>query len=138
MAILLFGACGEKDMEQSMNVMVSSDVQTSESAEIGTKREDGENTTLTETESPKKVNEKLLDRAKVDSASIIYADSYSFEKLTFDGVELIDFECLLEAEEAEAAGFGGELSDAYTSFEMMEKVYNSEVMITRDELPKFE
>lgn len=31
-----------------------------------------------------------------------------------------------------------ELSDAYTSFEMMEKVYNSEEMITRDELPKFE
>ena len=31
-----------------------------------------------------------------------------------------------------------ELSDAYTSFEMMEKVYNSEVMITRDELPVFE
>ena len=88
-AILLFGACGEKDMEQSMNVMVSSDVQTSESAEIATKREDGENTTLTETESPKKVNEKLLDRAKVDPASIIYADSYSFEKLTFDGVELV-------------------------------------------------
>ena len=31
-----------------------------------------------------------------------------------------------------------ELSDAYTSFEMMEKVYNSELMITREELPKFE
>ncbi|MBQ9119834.1 MAG: hypothetical protein IJY09_07260 [Lachnospiraceae bacterium] len=31
-----------------------------------------------------------------------------------------------------------ELSDKYTSFEMMEKVYNSEVMITRDELPSFE
>lgn len=31
-----------------------------------------------------------------------------------------------------------ELSDAYTSFEMMEKVYNSEAIITRDELPKFE
>ena len=30
-----------------------------------------------------------------------------------------------------------ELSDAYTSFQMMEKVYNSEVMITRDELPDF-
>lgn len=30
-----------------------------------------------------------------------------------------------------------ELSDAYTSFDMMEKVYNSEVIITRDELPKF-
>ncbi|MDE7211387.1 MAG: hypothetical protein K2O03_08075, partial [Lachnospiraceae bacterium] len=31
-----------------------------------------------------------------------------------------------------------ELSDAYTSFDMMEKVYNSEVIITRDELPDFE
>lgn len=31
-----------------------------------------------------------------------------------------------------------ELSDAYTSFEMMEKVYNSEAIITRDELPKFD
>ena len=30
-----------------------------------------------------------------------------------------------------------ELSDAYTSFDMMKKVYNSEVIITRDELPKF-
>lgn len=30
-----------------------------------------------------------------------------------------------------------ELSDAYTSFDMMEKVYNSEVIITRDELPDF-
>lgn len=28
------------------------------------------------------------------------------------------------------------LSDKYTSFDMMEKVYNSEVIITRDELPK--
>lgn len=30
------------------------------------------------------------------------------------------------------------LSDAYTSFEMMEKVYNSEVIITRDQLPDFD
>lgn len=30
-----------------------------------------------------------------------------------------------------------ELSDAYTSFDMMEKVYNSDVVITRDELPDF-
>lgn len=30
-----------------------------------------------------------------------------------------------------------ELSEAYTSLQMMEKVYNSEVMITRDELPDF-
>lgn len=30
-----------------------------------------------------------------------------------------------------------EVSDAYTSFQMMEKVYNSEVMITREELPDF-
>lgn len=30
-----------------------------------------------------------------------------------------------------------ELSDAYTSFDIMEKVYNSEVIITRDELPDF-
>lgn len=30
-----------------------------------------------------------------------------------------------------------ELSDEYTSFEMMKKVYNSKVVITRDELPDF-
>ena len=30
-----------------------------------------------------------------------------------------------------------ELSDAYTSFDMMEKVYNSDIMITRDQLPEF-
>lgn len=30
-----------------------------------------------------------------------------------------------------------QLSDAYTSFDMMEKVYNSDVIITRDELPVF-
>ncbi len=30
-----------------------------------------------------------------------------------------------------------ELSDAYTAFDMMEKVYNSDVIITRDELPDF-
>lgn len=30
-----------------------------------------------------------------------------------------------------------ELSDAYTSFDMMKKVYNSDVIITRDELPNF-
>ena len=30
------------------------------------------------------------------------------------------------------------LSDSYTSFDMMEKVYNSEVVITRDMLPDFE
>ena len=30
-----------------------------------------------------------------------------------------------------------ELSDAYTSFDMMKKVYNSDVIITRDELPDF-
>lgn len=31
-----------------------------------------------------------------------------------------------------------ELSDEYTSFEMMKKVYNSKVVITRDELPDFD
>ena len=31
-----------------------------------------------------------------------------------------------------------ELSDTYTSFDMMEKVYNSEAIITRDQLPDFE
>lgn len=31
-----------------------------------------------------------------------------------------------------------ELSDAYTSFDMMDKVYNSDVIITRDELPDFD
>ena len=31
-----------------------------------------------------------------------------------------------------------ELSDAYTGFDMMEKVYNSEAVITRDELPSFD
>ncbi len=31
-----------------------------------------------------------------------------------------------------------QLSDAYTAFDMMEKVYNSDVIITRDELPNFE
>lgn len=31
-----------------------------------------------------------------------------------------------------------ELSDAYTEFYMMDKVYNSEVIITRDELPDFD
>ena len=30
------------------------------------------------------------------------------------------------------------LSDAYTSFDMMKKVYESEAVITRDELPDFE
>lgn len=30
------------------------------------------------------------------------------------------------------------LSDAYTSFDMIEKVYNSEVIITRDQLPDFD
>lgn len=29
-----------------------------------------------------------------------------------------------------------QLSDAYTAFDMMEKVYHSDVVITRDELPK--
>lgn len=31
-----------------------------------------------------------------------------------------------------------ELSDAYTDFDMMEKVYNSDVVITRDQLPDFD
>ena len=31
-----------------------------------------------------------------------------------------------------------ELSDAYTSFDMMKNVYYSDLIITRDELPKFE
>ena len=31
-----------------------------------------------------------------------------------------------------------ELSDAYTDYDMMKKVYDSEVMITRDELPDFD
>ena len=30
-----------------------------------------------------------------------------------------------------------ELSDAFTDFDMMKKVYDSEVIITRDELPEF-
>ena len=31
-----------------------------------------------------------------------------------------------------------ELSDAYTELYMMDKVYNSEAIITRDELPDFD
>lgn len=31
-----------------------------------------------------------------------------------------------------------ELSEAYTSLDMMKKVYDSEVIITRDELPRFD
>lgn len=100
MAVLMLGACGEKNMENASNVTEPSDVSSSEAVENDTK---GESMTPVETEPPEKVNEKLLDRVIADPASITYADSYSFEKLTFESVEYVDFDCLLEAEKAEVA-----------------------------------
>ena len=59
MTMLLLGACGEKDMENSMNVTEASGTQTSEAAENETKENNAENTALAETKSPEKVNDKL-------------------------------------------------------------------------------
>ena len=38
-------------------------------------------------------------RKLVDPEDVIPAESYSFEKLTFDGIKEKDFSCLLEAED---------------------------------------
>ena len=46
--------------------------------------------------------EKYPGRPKVDPSQITYADSYSFDKLTYAGLEEAEFTCLLEAEDAEA------------------------------------
>ena len=43
------------------------------------------------------------ERKMVDPDKITYADSYSFDKLTFDGIEKADVSILLEAEDAKAA-----------------------------------
>lgn len=44
--------------------------------------------------------EEYPGRPKVDPAQITYADSYSFNKLTYAGLEEAEFSCLLEAEDA--------------------------------------
>ena len=43
------------------------------------------------------------ERKMVDPNDITYADSYSFDKLTYDGIEEMEVSILLEAEDAEAA-----------------------------------
>lgn len=43
------------------------------------------------------------ERKMVDPDKITYADSYSFDKLTFDGIEEMEVSILLEAEDAKAA-----------------------------------
>ncbi|MBP0982481.1 MAG: hypothetical protein J6A19_02030 [Oscillospiraceae bacterium] len=47
------------------------------------------------------VNETVTGRAKVDPADITYASSYSFEKLTYSGIEKMDFSTVAEAETAQ-------------------------------------
>ncbi len=46
------------------------------------------------------VNEAVTGRAKVDPADITYASSYNFEKLTYSGIEKMDFCTVAEAETA--------------------------------------
>ncbi|MDE7299177.1 MAG: hypothetical protein K2N94_10170 [Lachnospiraceae bacterium] len=57
----------------------------------------------------------VSDRTITDPASIIYADSYHFDRLTYDGLEEADFSCLLEAETADAAA-GISISTAYAGY----------------------
>ena len=47
------------------------------------------------------VNETVTGRAKVDPADITYASSYNFEKLTYSGIEKMDFSTVAEAETAQ-------------------------------------
>ena len=58
--------------------------------------------TATETPLPTEEPEEYPGRAKVDPAQITYADSYSFEKIAYAGMEEAEFFCRLEAEEATA------------------------------------
>ena len=44
--------------------------------------------------------EAVTGRAKVDPADITYASSYSFKKLTYNGIERMDFRKVIEAETA--------------------------------------
>ena len=82
---------------------------TGDAAENGSGMEENE-TAMTQ-------KEEYPGRTKVNPAQITYADSYQFDKLTYDGLEEAEFSCLLEAEEAETgegvtlktdkAGFSG-------------------------------
>lgn len=47
------------------------------------------------------VNETVTGRAKVNPADITYASTYSFEKLTYSGIEKMDFSTVAEAETAQ-------------------------------------
>lgn len=47
------------------------------------------------------VNDTVTGRAKVDPADITYASSYNFEKLTYSGIEKMDFSTVAEAETAQ-------------------------------------
>ncbi|MCH5324630.1 MAG: hypothetical protein J1E39_05380 [Eubacterium sp.] len=52
-------------------------------------------------ESSEPTNGTHAERVKVDPSEITYADSYTFEKLSFDGIEKADVDILIEAETAE-------------------------------------
>lgn len=100
LSAMLITACGGKD-----TVAPTATPETSVTTSIAENEEvaNVEENIAEETESNEKVNEHLLDRVLVDPALITYADSYSFDKLTYGSVEEMDFACLLEAEDAEAA-----------------------------------
>lgn len=88
-AIMLLTACGNKNTEQgNENTMVTN-----------TPVPDNTPTTEPDGDSDK----DKTDRTMVDSSEIIYASSYSFDKITYDGLEEAEFNCLLEAEDAELA-----------------------------------
>ena len=102
-SVMLLSACGKESMETTINETgevqtgeVSADtVQEGSAPEV--KDEIVENTVVAELEEE---NEPLSDKAIADPADIIYADSYSFEKLTYGNMEEMDFSCLLEVEDA--------------------------------------
>lgn len=99
LSITCLVACGGNAGDDSVAAPdVTIAPETVESSQAG----DTENLTDEEDMKNEKINEHLLDRAMVDPALITYADSYSFEKLSYSGLEEMDFSCLLEAEDAES------------------------------------
>lgn len=66
-----------------------------------TSASDSEQTTAGSDET---VTETVTGRTKVDPSMITYADSYKFDKLSYSGIEKMDFSTVVEAEMVEASG----------------------------------
>lgn len=94
-SIMAFTACSSKPATEATD---KNETQPTPEETVTPGSEDNSDEEKIITSAPKP---NIPGRTKVDSSQIIYADNYSYEKLTFDGIHETEFSGSVEAETAE-------------------------------------